>query len=231
MPVRKTHRGHGGLTGYLAGSRGQHGVSFESLLEKDLFNLLRYQQKITREVWSYEERPLQISYLDAEGETHTYIPDSLVYYRSDRLPELIEVKYHAALLALRRELMPKFQAAKALCAERGWRFRVMTERSIHIPLLEHARFFPSYLDRQHDPDDLRSVLDEFRRQGKTTVGAVLDRLAPDLTPAGRIARLDDSTMRRAQLLGVIWTLVALGFILIDLQTPPTHSSAVHLWEF
>lgn len=227
MPVRRTNRGYGGLTGHLGGTRSEPGVRFESALEKDLFNLLRYQRLVVKEVKSFEEQPVRIDFEDAEGTPRHYTPDVLIVYHGHRPPELIEVKYWAELRLKLKELRPGFQAAQAYCRARGWQFRVRTERSIRTPLLEHARFFPAYLNRDHQPDDIRTVLMEVQRQGETTVMAVLDQLAPDLTPQNAVAQLDEATLRRARLLAVLWTLVALGFVQIDLAVPPSCNS--RLW--
>jgi TnsA endonuclease N terminal len=239
MPVRNTNRGYGGLTGHIAnppsnppghpsGTRfpGTGFVQFESALEKDLFTLLRYQQHVTREVRSFEEQPLRIDYLGAAGQPRHYTPDALVHYQDGRPTELTEVKYRADLRKKLADLRPGFRAAQALCAERGWVFRVRTEYSIRTPLLAHAAFFPAYLGRTHQPDDVRLVLGEVQRQGNTTVGAVLDVLAPIRMPDGRLYALDQDALRRATLLSVLWTLVAHGFVLLDLSTPPGQYSAL-----
>ena len=239
MPVRTTNRGHGGLTGYLArlpmpsqGTRHHEAgfIQFESALEKDLFTVLRYLQHVTREVRWFEEQPLRIDYLGAAGEPRHYTPDALVHYPRGRVTELIEVKYRADLRLHLNDWRPKFQAARALCEARGWVFRVRTEHSIRTPLLDHASFFPPFLGRAHDPDDTRLVLDEVQRQGVSTPRAILDALSPlvpqTLQTQTLLTGLDPHATRRAALLSVLWTLVAHGFVLLDVSCPPSLASVL-----
>ena len=247
MPVRKTNRGHGGLTGYLArfpdlsmlgspGSPGNPGspgprfasagsTHFESALEKDLFLLLRYQQHVTREVRFFEEQPLRIDYLDAGTPRH-YTPDALIHYHGPRPSELVEAKYRTDLRKHLPKWRPGYQAAQAYCRSHGWVFRVRTEFSIRTPLLDHASFIPAFLGRTHDPDDTRLVLSEVQRQGESTVEAVMDALAPLKLPETQIITLDGPALRRATLLPVLWTLVAHGFVLLDVTRPPSLESAL-----
>lgn len=220
MPVRKTNRGVGGLTGYVTkGHRNARGtddeaIFFESKLERDYYERLKFRQLITGEVDRFEEQPLTLEYQDASGRTRRYTPDVLVVFTDPtRRPELVEIKYRAKLRKILPEMAPAYRAARALCAERGWRFRVQTEYSIRTPALKHARFFPKFLDRQHDPRLLSLVLDAIHPLESITVGGLLAQLACDPAP-------------RAELLSVIWTLVARQFLLIEDQTPPTVASVI-----
>ena len=224
MAVRKTNRGIGGLTGHVSkGSNGgggddsgddEHAAFFESSLERDLYELLRYKRTVTGEVDRFEEQPLTLEYLNENGKLRHYTPDVLVVFRDpDRSPELIEVKYWAKLLKNRREMARAYRAARQLCAERGWVFRVMTEYTIRTPLLKHARFFPGYQDRQHDPRLLAMVLNAMQDVESTTVRQLLDRLT-------------SGNASRADLLSVIWTLVARRFLLVEDHLPPSPASVI-----
>lgn len=227
MPVRKTNRGIGGLTGHVGkggnGGNGgggddsgedDHAAFFESSLERDLYELLRYRRTVTGEVDRFEEQPLTLEYLDEHGKLRRYTPDTLVVFRDpDRAPELVEVKYWAQLLKNRRKMARAYRAARQLCVERGWVFRVMTEYTIRTPLLKHARFFPGYQDRQHDPRLLGLVLNAMQDTPSTTVRQLLDRLT-------------SKNASRADLLSVIWTLVARRFLLIEDHLPPSPASVI-----
>lgn len=220
MPVRKTNRGVGGLTGYVtkgyknASGTDDEAIFFESSLERDYYERLKFRCLITKEVAGFEEQPLTLEYQGTSGKTRRYTPDVLVVFTEPgRMPELVEIKYRAKLRKILAEMAPAYRAAKTLCAERGWRFRVQTEYSIRTPALKHARFFPKYLDRQHDPRLLALVLNATHLLESITVGQLLAQLAC-------------ASASRAELLSVIWTLVARQFLLIDDQTPPSTASVI-----
>ena len=78
-------------------------------------------------VKNYRSQPLRISYLDAEGKSHTYVPDFQVW-RWDGWVEIHEVTLSE------RRLLPNAQrrekAAQEHCDSKGWRYVVHTQDSL-----------------------------------------------------------------------------------------------------
>lgn len=181
----------------ITGRQGLSGQQFESTLERDLLDLLKFDLTVE----SYETQPVTIYYDGIDGKHHSYKPDVLVRYRQDLLatelktPLLIEVKYRDEYREKYCELRPKFRAAIRFAREQSWRFKVLTEREIRTPFLDNARFLCRY--REHDTDEFqeRLILDCLARQG-------------EMTPKTLVKALSDDEMVCAELLSIFWKLVA-----------------------
>jgi hypothetical protein len=222
MPVRKILKNHRSLTGLVAATKragpGTSGgmAGFESSLERDLLILLDFDP----DVLSYEEQPVRIDYLDAEGRLRHYTPDVLVRWRGDavpsrdRAPLLVEVKYRTDLKANGAVLKPRLKAARGYAHERGWTFRILTEVEIRTPYLSNARFLDSYrrLNGHGAMTDL--FLQTLHQLHESDPETLLAALRPD--PQGR-----------AELLPALWGLVAAGKVGVDLNLPLTMRS--RLW--
>jgi len=90
LPVRKIPKNYLGVTGGFSSRKNGRMLGFESLLEKDFFILLEYDD----EVLSFEEQPVRIP---LGGKAKSYVPDVVVHYRQKspskkRKPLLAEVK-------------------------------------------------------------------------------------------------------------------------------------------
>ncbi|MGV6393349.1 Tn7 transposase TnsA N-terminal domain-containing protein [Pseudomonas caspiana] len=112
---------------------------FESTLERDLMELVRFDRRVS----SFLPQPVKIEYKGDAGEDRSYTPDGLITFQesaSSPPPILYEVKYRANFREQWRNLLPKFRAAKSYCAQRGWRFEVYTEREIRTPYLDNVKF-------------------------------------------------------------------------------------------
>ena len=216
MPVRSIPRNYRSLTGRLNNTRHQGSVAFESTLERDFYLLLDFDVTVT----SFEEQPVQIKFVDSANTSRTYTPDVLVYYRGDLLsaeaplPTLYEVKYRDDLRAHWSEYRAKFKAAKRYARQQGWCFRLITEREIRTPLLKNVKFLREYRRRVFDQADRLRLLTVLEEQGTTEVENLLLRLNP-------------THAMQAQLLPLLWHLVAVRKIAVDLSAPLTMRS--RLW--
>lgn len=91
---------------------------FESTLERDLMELVRFDRRVS----SFLPQPVKIEYKGDAGEDRLYTPDGLITFQesaSSPPPILYEVKYRANFREQWRNLLPKFRAAKSYCAQRG----------------------------------------------------------------------------------------------------------------
>jgi hypothetical protein len=131
----------GGNIRYTVTSKTDQTVQCESFLERKLTLRLDRDPCIR----TYISQPEQFTYLDAEGKTHTYTPDFMVYRVTG------EIEIHEVTLTARahqQRMQERTTAAQAICKERGWRYIVHTETTLpqateEANLLALARYRPT----------------------------------------------------------------------------------------
>lgn len=220
MPVRKIPRNYRNITGRVAGgnpaSGVKSGVGFESSLERDLYILLDFDLNVHH----FEEQPVRVTFRDKLDRPHVYTPDVLITYRSDIVPAntmppvLAEVKYRQDLFDQWKELKPKFRAARLHARERSWRFRILTEVEIRTPYLDNVRFLRGYRKAEASFEAVHLILDTLLELRSVTPEALM------------LACFKDPT-NRAELIPVLWKLIATRRVGCDLDTPLTMHSP--LW--
>lgn len=216
MPVRTVPKNYRSLTGLVPNPRTPSMTAFESSLERDFLLLLDFDPAVE----FFEEQPVKIVYHDAKERRRTYTPDVLVRYRPDRRqarhtkPLLCEVKYRDDLRQHWAEYRPKFRAAQRYARQQGWRFRLVTERHVRTPYLENVKFLRPYRTL--------SVNDAYRTQLLSTLATL------EVTdPASLLAAVFQDRWQQAQLLPMLWQLVATQQIATALDQPLTMQS--RLW--
>lgn len=193
------------ITGYVS-IRDVGSVRYEGTLERDFLELRDFH----RNLGYVGAQPLKLSFND-QGQKRKYTPDYLVKFRPlpngrQRSPVLCELKYHDELREKWAELLPGFQRAALLCRQRGWRFRIVTERIVRGPRLKQIKFLRGFLDRP-DHDCIGQILYERMKSLKVS------------TPAELLASSFASKDRRLEAVGILWKLIADGRIRIDLGKP------------
>lgn len=192
----------------MTGRHGFSGQQFESALERDLLDLFAFDLNVDH----CEAQPVTIFYEGSDGQIRPYRPDVLVCYRRDVLPGrdmpplLVEVKYRDEYRGRFHELKQRFRAARRYARERGWQFRVLTEREIRTPYLENARFLRPYRDAQTDHVREDRILSYFAT-------------CPESTPHRVVNALGENDLERARLLAVLWKLLAEFRVGVDLMNP------------
>ena len=194
MPVRKIQKSYRNVTGIIFDSDSVQGYSFESTLERDFLLLLKFDQSIR----CFEEQPLQIKWIDAQGKEHRYTPDTRVDYYDDRPSTIFEVKYRNDLRENWKDLRPKFKAAVSHCRANGMRFRIITDYEIRTPYLKNVQFLvhfqklimPQPLLAHHD-----YILAYLATHTQTTPALLLQNITPD-------------KWEQASIMPVIWHLIA-----------------------
>jgi len=96
-------------------------IAFESLIERDYLYLLDYAPEVK---W-FEEQPLTIPYA-YDKRLHHYTPDFHLIEAGQDV--LVECK--PEVFVVTEENQQKFRIAHTWCAERGWKFRVVTDRQL-----------------------------------------------------------------------------------------------------
>lgn len=202
------------LTGELLGQE------FESSLERDLIMLMTWRSELD---W-FQVQPVEILFNGAAGAQRSYTPDLLVSFiprttsgKPTRKPLLCEVKYQDDLRRNWVDLKPKFKAARAYARERGWEFRIFTERRIRTCLLQNIQFLWSYrYAPQHlnHRDRLIRMLDDME---ETTINGLLEA-----------CYLTENRLGRGEGLWTLWCLIAQKSVLCDLSLPLSMETRIWL---
>jgi hypothetical protein len=204
MPARRIPKNYLFVTGRHASPQADEVIEFESILEKEYMLLLDSDPRVD----SYEAQPVEIPLFRGR----VYVPDLLVKYRDSssgdqRPPELVEIKIQEHLDQHAETYREKFAAAAVFAEERGWIFVTRTEDDIRTPRIQNLKYLHRYRHTPADPIEVERVLDAMRRLGSPT------------TPETLLGSLTDSLETRAELIPVLWHLVAHGEIHVDLQIP------------
>lgn len=193
------------ITGYV-NIRAVGLIPYEGSLERDFLEV----QDFRGNVAYAGAQPLTISFEDA-GMERRYTPDFLMRFRPlpdgrQPTPILFELKFADELREKRDELRPGFLRATRLCHERGWRFRIATERIVRGARFDRIKFLRGFLDRP-DRDGIGHILYENMKKLRVS------------TPAELLAACFGNKERRLEAVGILWKLVADGRIRIDLTKP------------
>jgi hypothetical protein len=213
-PVRDIPIGTRSVTGTMP-----DGSRFESTLERDLLYILRFDINVAK----FIAQPVKIEYTDDKGKLRTYTPDIIIHHRkgilqAKTLPTILgEVKYRDDLRQNFKEYRPKFKAAIRYAKERGWQFRILTEREIRTPYLQNAKFLIHYMQPDPYPSGyhIHLILDKLHEFREMDVETLMVSIYRD-------------KWNQAQLLPTIWHLIAIRRIGNDLSIPITMHSRI--WE-
>lgn len=211
MSVRKIPKNYRNVTGIAAASKSGGSAQFESTLERDFISLLEF----LPEVKSIDMQPVKIEWFDADGCRRSYTPDVFVeFIESDgKRPWLCEVKYRSELLEKWGEFRPKFKASIRFAKAQGWRFKIVTEREVRTPHLVNARFLTGYRRVNPDAGIMQDIVGCLKKMHETTPRDLIEAMRTDSTG-------------QAQMIGVLWHLVATFRIGADLQKPLTMKSRI-----
>lgn len=215
MPVRKIPPNSRSLTGLVSSLKQRRLVGSESSLERDFYILLDFDLDVAR----YEEQPVRIEYRDAEGRERSYVPDVLITYRDDISPAkgwpplLCEVKYREDLRLNWKDIKPKIRAGRVYAHERGWRFKIITEREVRTPYLENAKFLRQYRRVPTNCEHVDLLLAAMRELREADPETLLIAVFKD-------------PWNRAQLIPMLWQLVSNKMIGVDLSQPLTMRSRI-----
>lgn len=158
--------------------RGETAIPFESALERDF--LIR--KEFCLSVLDIIPQPVQIPFVASNGQTYTYTPDFLVYYRLGNMvygeypkPVLIEVKPRAEWKTHWREWLPKWKATYRYAKEQGWEFHIHDESRIRDQVLTNIRFLDRYKRTEFPVEETRSVIENVQQMGSAPLHYILAR--------------------------------------------------------
>lgn len=137
MPVRRVSNRGGNIVGYFPSVKLERMVAFESTIERDLLYLLDFEPHVE----SFAEQPLVITYWEGIKQ-RTYTPDFQVKFTNGQTT-LVECKPEA--LVKKEQNVMKFAAGEAWCAERGWKYEVITDQALRRGFrLDNVRFLTRF---------------------------------------------------------------------------------------
>jgi TnsA endonuclease C terminal len=128
-----------------------------------------------------------------------------------------EVKPLEDLRADWKLFRPRFKAAVKYCRERGWRFKIVTEREIRTPFVENAKFLRRYRNLPQQSMFGDQMLYTLKALGETTPQALL--AAAYLYEEKRMAALPE-----------LWRLIACRQVGALLDEPLTMQSSIWLMD-
>lgn len=205
MPVRKIPKNYLSVTGSFSSAKNGKSLGHEFLLERDLMILLEFDDTVER----FEEQPVKIPFKKG---IKPYVPDILIHYLptssgETRQPVLGEVKHTDDLKKHKAKYAPKFEAASRFASERGWEWRIFTEKDIRTPYLDNLKFLREYHSAEPDAALLLEVIQHLNNaRGSVTIESLLQKLCPT----------EDGALHMAP---AIWYLVAAKRIMANLQKP------------
>jgi hypothetical protein len=148
---------------YAITSKDDETVQCESFQERKL--TLVFDRDPT--VQAYRSQPERFAFTDAQGTSHTYVPDFIVWRTTG------EVEIHEVTLSERQEkvsIQERERAARRICQQRGWRYVVHTEETLprateEANLLALYRYRPTIYANPAVTAAVRARLDQDESKG------------------------------------------------------------------
>jgi hypothetical protein len=197
MSTRQIKKSYISCTGYFASYKNKTQIAFESVLERDFYMMMEFDDKVI----SYEEQPMTIHYEYYDGKNRRYTPDTLVTYK-DKMQKLIEVKYDDELkndLELQRKLQ---LLAKHIKKEQKINFEVYTDKFMDKQLLLNYKFLYNFVFIPNDTSKTETI----NRILNNTNGINVKDL---------LQKLNDNKIKQLQYLPYIWNYIFHNIHVID----------------
>jgi hypothetical protein len=208
MPVRKISKNYRSVTGTFPSYKNQCSISYESLLERDFYLLLEYDNNVI----SYEEQPFTI-YYKRNNYSYKYTPDVLVHYKNS-LPIVYEIKMSNSIKDDKVFHESKLHRIEEYVKENDMEFKVFTELLIDSIYLENALFLYRYRTLNEHP-----FLTEIKRITQNT----------EITSVNEIlAQISDNKFKQAEYLPYIWSMVFHNQLHIDMEMKITNNSILRV---
>lgn len=212
MSTRQIKKSYRSCVGYFKSYKNSQQLAFESILERDFFMLLEFDETVI----SYEEQPFQIKYQLKETMTR-YTPDVLVTYR-DGTQKVFEVKYQndinsdPALQHKLSVLKDAIQDQKKVC------FEVFTDEKVDQAYLKNCVFLYKNAFIFHNDEITTLVVDTLNQQ---TQPISIQELIEMMTPL---------PMEQLRILPYLWHEIFKNPSLIDMKLSLKKSSLLYVGE-
>lgn len=171
MSVRQIKKSYISCTGYFASYKNKSQVAFESVLERDFYMMLEFDENVV----SYEEQPMRMQYEYLDGKNRRYTPDTLVTYKN-RSQRLFEVKYEDELQN-NLELQEKLQLlSRHIKQEYSIDFEVYTDKYMDKQLLLNYKFLYKFVFIPEDINIINEINNILNHVDKISVKDMLTKL-------------------------------------------------------
>jgi|GEM_PF-1645149 TnsA endonuclease N terminal. len=207
-------------SGRIASRRSVDGLSYESNLEKNFIHLLTFDNSIKL----IQTQPFTIQWHDGKQNTR-YTPDILVEHvvlvdSSESVRTTIfEVKPQKILFTEWKKFAPRFKMAIKWCKERGYLFKLVTEKYIDTPYLTNVNFLLQYNQSRFPASDL-DILPEIELQ----INGILAFQPLSITELLQSVSNDKAVQQ--QVLPYIWMLIRYSKLNADMSIPLTMKTIV-----
>ncbi|PRM98013.1 hypothetical protein AN286_04065 [Aliarcobacter cryaerophilus ATCC 43158] len=189
MSTRKIKKSYISCTGYFASYKNKKQIAFESVLERDFYMLLEFDENVI----SYAEQPITINYEYKDGSKRKYTPDCLVAYK-DGTDRYYEVKY---INEIRNdsELREKIDFLKSyFYNEYTLKFDIFTDEEISKIYLDNLKFLYKFAFISQDNEKIVRINKILNEVDKINVKELLDVLS-------------DNKMEQMKCLPYVWRYV------------------------
>lgn len=211
--MQRIPKSYSNLTGYVPSDKNPDPTPFHSKLERDFYILLEFKNSVL----DYQAQPMTIKPINSQEKLlfRQYTPDVLVnYLRKDKKSELCEVKYREDIKKEYSKYRPKFKAARRVCKEHGWLFRIITDREIYTEYFENANFLLPYKYMEVDQNIFMKMYEGVKR-------------LEDPTPRSLMKYCYENKWDQASAVHVLWHAIGGRYIMADLEEKLTMDSP--LW--
>ena len=198
MSSRKIKKSYISCTGYFASYKNKKQIAFESVLERDFYMLLEFDENVI----SYEEQPITINYEYKDGSKRKYTPDCIVTYK-DGKDRYYEVKY---INEIRNdsELREKIDFLKSyFYNEYTLKFDIFTDEEISKIYLENLKFLYKFAFIPQDNEKIVKINKILNEVDKISVKELLNLL-------------NDNQMEQMKWLPYVWRYVFENIMVVNL---------------
>lgn len=209
MPVRKIPKNYRSVTGTFPSYKNARNIFYESLLERDFYLLLEFNDDVV----SYEEQPFKIYYQRAKS-TYRYTPDVLVHYNSvlNQLPCVFEIKMSDEIKEKKVFFEEKFNQIEKYININDLDFKIFTELDMNKIYLENAMFLYRYRDLNNQTIS-KNILEKIKLSTEISVNDLLQQFS-------------SNKFEQMEILPYIWQLIFLNKIDINMYIKITNSSII-----
>lgn len=198
FPQRKISKSYRSVTGHFPSIKNNRSIAFESLLEKNYFLTLEFDNTVK----SYSEQP-QIT-IEYNGKPKIYSADChVIYHSSSRKKNMIvEAKYESELAKDRDTLMEKFERARVSLQKIDMDFSLFTDATYPEVYIRNLDFLYRYKTFTHN---------------NTNDSRILNAVHQPISALELANTLAQNKTDYFQLANSIWSLVANGRLETNLE--------------
>lgn len=167
VPARIIKNRYGKNTGYFASKKMGRMIQYESLLERDIIYILEYDKNISK----YFEQPVEIKCMYF-GVIRKHYPDFKCVF-ADGHTELWEAKPYNKLED--PDVKKNIYLGESYCQQRGWIYKVITDKQIYSnSLVDNIQFLTYYRKQPECSDEIiRQIVQSVVLEEFTTISKIL----------------------------------------------------------